>query len=81
MFSQRAQHVNCLVMNGSYDCVDMKTMEKSTTTNVKTDLDAVEVTEHQPSHLHINVLFTNSQEVARKSGNKCFTQRQQQQQR
>ena len=32
LFSQRAQHVNCLVMNGSYDCVDMKTMEKSTTT-------------------------------------------------
>ena len=76
-------------MNGSYDCVDMKTMEKSTTTMLfkydsiddETDLDAVEVAEHQPSHLHVNVLFTNSQEVARKSGNKCFTQRQQQQQR
>ena len=73
-------------MNGSYDCVDMKTMEKSTmlfkcdSIDDKTDLDAVEVAEHQPSHLHINVLFTNSQEVARKSGSKCFTQQQQQQQ-
>ena len=36
------------------------------------DLNAVEITEHQPPHLHINVFLANSQKVARKSGNYVF---------
>ena len=36
------------------------------------DLNAVEIAEHQPPHLHIYVFLTESQKVARKSGNDVF---------
>ena len=36
------------------------------------DLDAVEIAEHQPPHLHVYVFLADSQKVARKSGNDVF---------
>ena len=36
------------------------------------DLDAVEIAEHQPPHLHVYVFLADSQKVARKSGNNGF---------
>ena len=36
------------------------------------DLNAVEIAEHQPPHLHVYVFLADSQKVARKSGNDVF---------
>ena len=35
--------------------------------NRELDLNAVEIAEHQSAHLHVNVLLSNSQKVARES--------------